>query len=84
MSITIEIPDSIVQGMKLPRPETKNRLKIELALSLYAQEILSFGKARQLAGMGKYQFGILLGERKIARHYSQEDLEEDLEYAGYQ
>ncbi|MBU4224990.1 MAG: UPF0175 family protein, partial [Chloroflexi bacterium] len=42
---------------------------------------LSFGKARELAGMGKYEFGRLLGERGIPRHYGREELEDDLAYA---
>jgi predicted HTH domain antitoxin len=53
----------------------------ELAVALYVQGILSFGKARELASMGKYEFGRLLGERGIPRHYSREELEDDLTYA---
>lgn len=37
---------------------------MELAIALYSQELLSFGKARELAQMGKYEFGQLLGERE--------------------
>ncbi|MFP4021015.1 MAG: UPF0175 family protein [Halanaerobium sp.] len=42
--------------------------------------MLSFGKARELAGLSKWEFHNLLGERKIERHYSMEDLKEDIEY----
>ncbi|MBI3153047.1 MAG: UPF0175 family protein, partial [Chloroflexi bacterium] len=44
--------------------------------------ILSFGKARQLCDMTKFEFGVLLGQRGVSRHYSQEDLRDDLTYAG--
>ena len=84
MTIHLEIPDSISQAIRLPSGERTKRLLIELAVSLYAQGILSFGKARELAEMGKYEFGRLLGERQIARHYGEVDLEEDLDYAGRQ
>jgi predicted HTH domain antitoxin len=84
MTIHLEIPDSISQAIRLPSGERTKRLLIELAVSLYAQGILSFGKARELAEMGKYEFGRLLGERQIARHYGEGDLEEDLDYAGRQ
>jgi len=48
---------------------------------MYRQGILSLGKARELAGMGKYDFSQLLGKRGIIRHYSLEELEDDLNYA---
>jgi predicted HTH domain antitoxin len=31
--------------------------------------------------MGKHEFGRLLGERGIVRHYGREELEDDLKYA---
>jgi hypothetical protein len=37
MGLTLEIPDSILQGMRLPDKEIAHRLKDELALALYAQ-----------------------------------------------
>jgi predicted HTH domain antitoxin len=42
---------------------------------------LTFGKARELAGMHKYEFGQILVENQIPRHYGQEELDEDLAYA---
>lgn len=81
MEITIDIPDSIVQAIRLPEKRIEKDIRIELSLSLYEQEILSFGKARELANLGKYEFGKLLGERQIVRHYGEEELKQDLEYA---
>ena len=43
--------------------------------------MLSFEKARELAGMGKQEFGQLLGDRGVERHYGPEELAEDLRYA---
>jgi predicted HTH domain antitoxin len=59
-------------------------LTTELALSLYAQGILSFGKAREMAHFSKYEFGLLLGQRRIPRHYEADDLQDDLTYARSQ
>jgi len=56
-------------------------LTAELALSLYAQNILSFGKAREMARLNKYEFGALLGQRGIPRHYEPDDLQDDVTYA---
>lgn len=67
--------------MRLPDGEREQRILLELAVSLYAQGILSFGKARQLCGMTKFEFGVLLGKRNVPRHYTAEDLQDDLNYA---
>ena len=39
---------------------------------------MSFGKARELAGMNKWEFHLLLGDEGIVRRYDMEELEEDL------
>jgi len=80
MSVQLQIPDTIVQAIRLPEERIVQELLVELAVALYAQELLSFGKARELAGMGKYEFGQLLGKRGIPRHYGWEELEDDLAY----
>jgi predicted HTH domain antitoxin len=84
MSITLTIPDDISGAIKLPEPEKKTRLLKELALVLYERGILSFGKARELAGYSKWQFHEELGKRKIPRHYGMEEFSEDLKYGGNQ
>ncbi len=80
MSIQLEIPDPIAQAIRLPLADQKQQLLIELAVALYARGILSFGKARELAQLSKYEFGLLLGKREIPRHYESEDLEDDIRY----
>lgn len=84
MSIHLDIPDSVTQAMRLPAAEHTQRLKVELGLALYTQGILSLGKARQLAELSKSEFGRLLGQRGIPRHYEVEDLQDDLTYAHRQ
>jgi predicted HTH domain antitoxin len=81
MDVELHIPDSVVQAMRLPEERISRELLVELAVALYRQGILSFGKARELADMGKFEFGQLLGKRSVLRHYGQEELEDDLKYA---
>jgi predicted HTH domain antitoxin len=81
MGIQLEIPDSIAQAIRLPSVDQKKQLLVELAVALYAQGVLSFGKARELAQMDKYTFGQLLGQRGIPRHYGDEELQDDVDYA---
>lgn len=81
MGVTLRIPDSVVQGLRLPEGEIPQRLRTELAVALYAQGVLSLGKAAELAEMTRFLFGELVSQRGIARHYSEEDLAQDLSYA---
>ena len=53
----------------------------ELAVALYARGILSFGKARELTPFNRVEFGLLLGHRGIPRHYTEQDMEDDIAYA---
>jgi predicted HTH domain antitoxin len=63
----------------------KEEFRKELALALYERGVLSMGKARLLAEMTRWEFVELLGERRINRHYTEADLEEDIEYGlGHQ
>lgn len=82
MTIVLEIPDSVVRAMRLPHNEQPRQLKVELALSLYAQGILSFGKSCELAEATQLEFSILLGKRNIPRQYDEQDLQDDIAYAG--
>ena len=81
MTYNLQIPESIAQSIRLPQPEVERRLRIELAAALYAQGILSFGKASELSGLSRYSFADLLGERDIPRHYGEHELSQDVDYA---
>ena len=76
--MSLEIPGDLVDALRVPPEEHEARLRQELAIRLYQQGLLSFGKARELAGMSKWQFHFLLGEEGIIRRYDMEDLEDDL------
>ncbi len=74
------IPKTVYAALKLPEADKEHVLLTELAVSLYQRDILSFGKARELARMSKWEFHEELGKRKIARHYDLEAFREDFEY----
>ncbi|MGA2755618.1 MAG: UPF0175 family protein [Terracidiphilus sp.] len=82
MTLHLDISESITSSLRLPVPEMEPRLRIELAIALYAQSILSFGKASELAGTSRLQFADLIGQREIPRHYTDQELARDLKYAG--
>jgi predicted HTH domain antitoxin len=81
MGLQITIPDSIVQAIRLPEDRISQELLVELSISTYREGLLSFGKARELSRLGKFEFAQLLGKRDIPRHYGRDELEDDLNYA---
>jgi predicted HTH domain antitoxin len=77
----IEIDDEIYEALNVPEGERDATVRTELAVSLYDRGVLSFGKARALADLSKREFHRLLGDRRIERHYTEAELDEDVEYA---
>ncbi len=73
-TISIEIPREVIHSTRM----TPQELRRELAISLFQQGRLSFGKARETASMTVWAFQQLLGSRGISIHYGLEDYEEDL------
>ena len=82
MSVTLDIPDAVSHAMRLPPAEIEQRLRLELAISLYSQNILGLGKAAELARIDRGQLNQILAARGIPMHYSEEDLAEDSAYAS--
>lgn len=81
MGLYLQVPDSVTQAIRLPEKRMQEGLLLELAVALYAQEVLPFGKARELAGATRREFAHILGQRGVARHYGKDELEDDLSYA---
>jgi len=82
MSLSITIPNDIVESAKIPRAEIKQTLCREMAFVLYARGLTSLGSARKLARLDKYAFIEGLAERGIERHYFETELKEDIAYAA--
>lgn len=76
--MVLEIPGGLAEAVRVPSEEKLARLHRELAVRLYEKGLLAFGKARELAGMSKWEFHVLLGEEGIVRRYDVEELEADL------
>ncbi len=73
-TIAIEIPREVIHATRMKPVE----LKQELAIHLFQEGRLSFGKAREMAGMTVWAFQQLLGSRGIPIHYGVDDYEEDM------
>jgi len=81
-NIIIEIPKEIALSLKIPGEKAKVQLKEELAIHLYKEGFLSFGKARALADLSKWDFAERLGSKRVPRHYTRENLKEDMVFAN--
>ena len=72
-TVSIEIPGEVIHATRM----TPEDLKRELAIHLFQEGKLSFGKARELAGLTVWAFQQLLGSRDIPVHYDIQDYLED-------
>ena len=72
-TISIEIPREVMQATRM----TPDEIRRELAVHFFERGLLSFGKARELAGMTVWTFGQLLASREIPIHYDVAEYEED-------
>jgi len=78
---SIDLPSDVLDAMAAPPEDRELIVRQELAVSLYREGYLSFGTARELAGLPKAAFHRLLGDRTIQRHYTEADLALDVAYA---
>ena len=74
----IEISEYIVRALGIKKSEINDVLRQELAVSFFHRGLLSFGQARQFAGLTVWDFIELLRERKIPLRYDLLEYEEDL------
>jgi predicted HTH domain antitoxin len=80
-TLTLEIPAEVARAIRLPPQETPQRLRLELAVALYAQALLSVGKAAELAGIDRIRFDEELFRRHVPMQYDASDLAQDVAYA---
>jgi predicted HTH domain antitoxin len=74
-TISLEIPRDVLRSTRMSSDE----LRRELAVHLFEQKKLSFGKARELANLSAWDFLHLLGSRDVPMHYDEEAYEADLD-----
>jgi len=55
VSITLDIPESVIKSLRVPEGEAEERLRMELAIALYAEGLLSFGKSAQVANLAEWR-----------------------------
>ncbi|PIQ46391.1 MAG: hypothetical protein COW04_02425 [Deltaproteobacteria bacterium CG12_big_fil_rev_8_21_14_0_65_43_10] len=66
--LSIPISEDVYSTLKIEgytKAKLEKNAKQNLAISLFSEGVLSFGKAAELAGMNKWKFMDLLREKKI-------------------
>ncbi|MCJ7741300.1 MAG: UPF0175 family protein [Methanoregula sp.] len=81
--VILKVPTDIVDAIRLPPDDIHAELQKELALALYKRGILSSGKACALAGLSRWEWVEILGQRKVSRHYTPSDLEKDIAHVKH-
>lgn len=80
--ITISLSEDIVGSVRIPPDEIEEELRKELAVALYARQILSMGKARKLANVTVWEFRQLVAKHNLVTTYNEAELAEDIAYAN--
>ena len=82
----IHVPDDVAMAIRASdtgRLTDEERIRVPLAIGLFARRAITLAKAASLAGMTRYEFASLLKETGLpAVEYRQADYEEDMAFIG--
>jgi predicted HTH domain antitoxin len=82
--VELHVPFDILAALRARQRTSQSdeeRLKIPLAVGLFAEGTISLAKAARLAGMTRYEFAALLKTQGLpAYEYTQEGYREDLDF----
>jgi len=78
VTITMDIPKDMLLAADIPTSNAQAGIRKYLALYMFKERILSFGKATELSGMDKLTFMELAGSKRIPLNYDVNAYHEDL------
>jgi len=84
MSVILDFDEETLASLPLLPGVRERHMQIELSCRFYVSGWLTLGQGARMAKLDQFAFGVQLAERNIPRHYSVEDLDADLRYAGGQ
>ena len=79
VSIRMDLPKDILLAADISEANAPADIKKYLALYMFKERILSFGKAVELAGVDKLSFMELAGSKGISFNYDESDYQEDIQ-----
>ena len=78
VTINMEFPRDVLIAADIVEANASTDIKKHLALHMFKERILSFGKAAELSGMDKVDFMELVGSKGISLNYDADDYLEDI------
>lgn len=74
----LSLPKEIIKICRIREAELPRFLNKTIAIELFREELISIGKAAEIAGISRHEMLDILASKKIPLHYSAEDLEKDV------
>ena len=82
MTITVQVPDSLLEGLAESPEELGREIRLAAAIHLYSRGLISQGKAAEIAGLNRWEFIQALGRAEVpACQVTSEELKEEVERA---
>jgi len=78
VTVNMELPRDVLLAADISTVSASAEIIKFLAIHMFKERLISFGKAAELAGMDKLTFMELLGRKGISLNYDVDDYEEDL------
>ena len=78
VTVKMEFPKDVLLAADISEANAPTDIRMHLALYMFKERILSFGKATELSGMDKLDFMELAGSKGISLNYDADDYQEDL------
>ena len=81
LNVSNELLDTVMRAEKWGST-VEERIRIPLAIGLFAERAVSLGKAASLAGLSRHAFGLLLSRFGLAAvDYTEAELDDDMEFS---
>ena len=78
VTVNMELPRDVLLAADISTVGASAEIMKFLAIQMFKERLISFGKATELTGMDKLTFMELLGRKGISLNYDVDDYEEDL------
>ena len=78
VTVNMEFPRDILIAADIAEANAHADIKKHLALYMFKERMLSFGKATELSGMNKLEFMELVGSKGVSLNYDADDYLEDV------
>jgi predicted HTH domain antitoxin len=82
MTITVQVPDALLEGLGESPEELGREARLAVAIHLYSRGLISQGRGAELAGLNRWDFIDALGRAGVpACQVTSQELQEEVERA---